>query len=103
MHSSRMHTGRALTISGAGGGCGGVGGCASQKNFLGGKEIEKKRKKISDTPPKKILSRPPPQNLGQTPPRKFGSDNPPPKIWVRHPPRKFGSDTPPPVWTDRRL
>ena len=132
MHSSRMRTGRALTVSGAGGGR----RVCIPEEFFGGKiNWKKKEKKNSDTPPK-ILSRPPPENLGQTPPWKFGSDNPPPKIWVRHPPpkiwvrhppkfgsdtpRKFGSDTPPenlgqtppsrkfgsgtpPVWTDTRL
>ena len=60
MHSSRMRTGHTLTISG------GVGGCASQKGFLGGKEIEKKKMDISD----------PPENF--RPPRKF--QTPLPKI-----------------------
>ena len=73
MHSSRMRTGRALTVSGAGV-CGVV--CASQKNFFGGvNKLKKKEKKISD----------PLENLEQTPPLKIWVRHPP-KIWVRHPP-----------------
>ena len=64
-----MRTGRALTVSE---GRGGVG--ASQKEFFGGKEIEKKKKKKFWRPPK--FGEPPP-------PRKFGE---PPQIW-RNPPR----------------
>ena len=104
MHSSRMRTGRALTVSGGGG------SVHPRRNFLGENKLKKKKKKNfrppqkfgSDCPPPKLYQTPPPKNLGQTPPRKFGSDTLP-KIWSRHPPRKFGSDTPPPVWTDRHL
>ena len=64
MHSSRMRTGRALTVSG-----GGVG--ASQKNFLGGGELKKKGKKIGD-PPETLETPPknwrPPEKLETTPP-----------------------------------
>ena len=58
MHSSRMRTGRALTIGG-GGGFG-----ASQKNFFGGKEIEKKKKKNLEEPPQKFGD---PQKIGDPP------------------------------------
>ena len=103
MHSNRMRTGRALTVSGVGGGGGGVGGCAYQKNFyLGENKLKKKFKKISDPPqkfgadPPKIWVRHPPENLGQTvPPRKFGSD--PPENLGQTPPRKFGPDPTPRV------
>ena len=82
MHSSRMHTGHALTISGGGG--------ASQQDFFWGeKEIGKKRNWKKK------------EKKNFRPPRKFGADTPP-KIWSRHPPknsrpplRKFGADTPP--------
>ena len=70
MHSSRMRTGRALTVSGGGG----VG--ASQKIFLGGKNIEKKRKKNLEDPPQNLEDPPKletPEKLETTPPpRKFG-------------------------------
>ena len=59
MHSSRMRTGRALTVSG--------GGCIPE-GFFWGKEIEKKmKKKIWRNPPENL--RHPPENL--RPPRKF--------------------------------
>ena len=73
MHSSRMHTGCALTVSGGGGW---VGLVHPRRIFWGGKEIEKKKKK----------------KFGGTPPRKFGGtppenlEEPPQKIW-RNPPR----------------
>ena len=93
MHSSRMRTGRALTISG--------GGCIPAGFFLGGKRNwKKKEKKIFQTP-RKIWSRHPPRKFGADPPENL-EETPPPKIWSRHPPenleqtppRKFGADTP---------
>ena len=66
MHSSRMRTGRALTIPGVG---------ASQKNFFGGKKIKiekKRKKKLEDAPPRKIEDPHPPD---QTLPS--GPDTPP--------------------------
>ena len=70
MHSSRMRTGRALTISGGG---------ASQKDFFWGKEIEKKKKKkFGGTPPQKFQT---PQNSRH--PQKIPD---PPKN-SRHPPK----------------
>ena len=60
MHSSRMRTGRALTVSGGGGGW-----CIPEGIFLGGKEkkekLKKKKKKIWRHPPEKL----------ETPPRKI--------------------------------
>ena len=56
MHSSRMRTGRALTVWGG----------ASQKDFFWGKEIEKKKKKKIGDPPK--ISDPP-ERLETPPPR----------------------------------
>ena len=49
MHSSRMRTGRALTVSGGG-------GVHIPEGIFGRKEIEKKRKKNLETP-----ARPPPK------------------------------------------
>ena len=71
-----MRTGRALTVS--------VGGGASQKDFLGGKEIEKKGKKNLENP----TPHPNPENF-RHPPRKFQT---PPQNF--NPPQKT-SDTPP--------
>ena len=62
MHSSRMRTGRALTVSG--------GGVHPRRNFFGGKEIEKKKeKKNLETPPKnwRPHTPPPPRVDRQTP------------------------------------
>ena len=92
MHSSRMRTGRALTVSGRGG----VG--ASQKKFFGGKEIEKKKRKKIWRPPKNW--RPPeklenPQKL-ETPLEKLETPKKlenPPKNWRPPPPQ----DQTPPV------
>ena len=80
MHSSRMRIDRL------------GGGCASQQDFLGGKEIGKNRKKNSDTPrkfqthPRKFQTRPPPK-ISDTPPKI--SDQTP------IPPQNFRPDTPP--------
>ena len=91
MHSSRMHTGRALTV--LGGGC----VCVSQQDFGGGKEIgKKKEKKISD----------PPEISDQThththPPKKISDQIPPQKFQTRPPPPKnFRPDTPTPPGAD---
>ena len=73
MHSSRMRTGRALTVSGGGG----WRVCIPEEIFWGENKLKKKRKKNFRTPP---------ENLGQTPP--------PPKIWVRHPPPRVDRQTP---------
>ena len=58
MHSSRMRTGRALTLSGGRDVC----VCASQKDFFGGKEIEKKNfiKRFGGTPPENFRHPPSP-------------------------------------------
>ena len=88
MHSSRMRTGRTLTVF--------------QKLEHPPQNLKQTtpenleqtppppKKFAVDTPPK-ICSRHPP------PPRKFAADTLPPKIWSKHPipPRKFGADTPP--------
>ena len=91
MHSSRMRTGRALTVSGGGGGL-----VHPRRIFLGGgRKLKKKRKKNFGDPPK-IWRTPsknwrPPENLEtpenlEDPPKIWR----PPNIW-RHPPtRKFG-------------
>ena len=101
MHSSRMRTGRALTV---------VGGGVHHRRifFWRGKKLKKEEKKFQ-TPPRKFQTPPrkfgadPPQNLEQTPPppKKFGADTPPkfgadtpPKIWSRHPPENL-EQTPP--------
>ena len=91
MHSSRMRTGRTLTILG-----GGIG--ASQKDFFWEKKLKKKKKhfwrppKNLETPPKfgetpQNLEEPP-QNL-ENPPPKFGGTppgpDPPLKILRNHP------------------
>ena len=55
MHSSRMRTARALTVSGGGG--------ASQKKFWGKRNWKKKEKKIE----KKNLETP--RKIGDTPPK----------------------------------
>ena len=68
MHSSRMRTGRALTIS----------GCIPEE-FLGGKKLKKKEKNFWR----------PPKNLET--PWKIGD---PPKIW--RPPKNL--ETPPQNW-----
>ena len=73
MHSSRMRTSRALTISGGW-------GCIPGEIFWGGKEIEKKREKKFEEPP--------PENF-RHPPRKLGS----PRDQLRYPP----------LWTDTRV
>ena len=72
MHSSRMRTGRALTVSGGG-------GVHPRRIFWGEKKLKKKKKE------KKIWRNPPPENF--RPPRKIGD---PPKI---SDPPKIG-DTP---------
>ena len=74
MHSSRMRTARALTVSGGGFG-------ASQKK-LWGKKIEKKRKKNFGDPPEKLET---PRKIEDTSPPGPDPPTPPPKIW-RHPP-----------------
>ena len=71
MHSSRMRTGRALTIS-VGGAGGGGGGCIPEE-ILGKKDLKRKEKKFGK---KKILETP--RKIGD--PQKFGDT---PKIW-RH-------------------
>ena len=86
MHSSRMRTGRTVTVF---------------------RKLEDPPKFGAGTPPK-IWSRhppPPPRKFGAgNPPQKFGvgtppenlEQAPPSKIWSRHPPpRKFGVGTPP--------
>ena len=68
MHSSRMRTGRTLTVF---------------------RKLE--------TPPKKIWSRHPPRKFGAdtpSPPENLEQTPPPPKIWSRHPPPKFGAYPP---------
>ena len=85
MHSSRMRTGRTLTVF---------------------RKLEDPPGKFGAGTPPKIWSRHPPENLEQAPPPKIWSRHPPrpPKIWSRHPPenleqappRKFGAGTPPP-------
>ena len=77
-----MRTGRALTISGGG---------ASQKQFFGGKEIEKKEKKFRHLPPENFrhppkISDTPPKI--QTPPENFRHPQTPPKNF-RHPQKNF--------------
>ena len=76
MHSSRMRTGRTLTVF---------------------RKLETPPKIWSrhPAPPPKIWNRhPPPKIWSRHPPKKFGTCTPP-KIWSRHPPRKFGAGTPP--------
>ena len=75
MHSSRMRTGRALTVSGGG-------GVHPRRNFLGENKLgKKKEKKISDTPPQNLGQTPPPPNLGQTPPpENLEQTTPPPGV-----------------------
>ena len=86
MHSSRIRTGRALTVLG-----GGAGWCIPEEFFLGGgKKLKKKRKKNLETPLRKFGGsppnwRPPPENLED-----------PPKIW-RIPPGPDHHLLPPPV------
>ena len=67
MHSSRMRTGRALTVWGGGGGW-----CNPEGIFLGKRNL--KKKKIRE-PPRKLETPPkisdPPKKLETTPPRKF--------------------------------
>ena len=86
MHSSRMRTGRTVTVF---------------------RKLEDPPKIWSRHPPKiwsrhplppKIWSRHPPKIWSRHPPRKFGAGTPP-KIWSRHPPRKFGAGTPPKIWS----
>ena len=89
MHSSRMRTGRTLTVF---------------------RKLETPPKIWSRHPPRKFGAGTPPENLEQappenleqaplSPPQKFGAGTPP-KIWSRHPPRKFGAGTPPPkIWS----
>ena len=79
MHSSRMRTGRMVTVF---------------------RKLEDPPENLEQAPPPKIWSRHhPPRKFGaDTPPRKFGADTPP-KIWSRHPPRKFGAGTPPKIWS----
>ena len=90
MHSSRMRTGRTVTVF---------------------RKLEDPPKNLEQAPPLKFGAGTPPENLEQAPPRKFGAGTPPkiwsrhppenleqappPKIWSRHPPRKFGAGTPP--------
>ena len=73
MHSSRMRTGRALTVSG---------GCASQQDFFGGERNWKKKKEKNFRHPPKI---------SDTPPENFRPDN------HCHPPENFRPDTPPEI------
>ena len=75
MHSSRMRTGRALTVWG--------GGWLVYPRIIfgGGKEIEKKKKKKFGDPPRKL----------ETPPENFTHTHTPPS-----PPRKFQNPPPPP-------
>ena len=100
MHSSRMRTARALTLSVGGGGL-----VHPRRNF--GEKIEKKRgKKFGDPPknwrhppeklettpspknwrhpPKKLEPAPRPRKIGDTPPKNW---KPPPKNWRHHPPQ----------------
>ena len=73
MHSSRMRTGRTLTVF---------------------QKLETLLPPGPDPPPKfGADTTPPSQKFGADTPRKFGADTPP-KIWSR-PPQKFGADTPP--------
>ena len=89
MHSSRMRTGCALTISG-------VGGVHPRRIFLGEKKLKKKEKKFGGPPqkfqtPLKISDSPSPLRKFQTPPKI--SDPPknfrPPPDQARYPPQKF--------------
>ena len=81
MHSSRMRTGRTLTVF---------------------RKLETPPKIWSRHPPKKIWSRHPPRKFGagtppkiwSRPPRKFGAGTPPQNL-EQAPPRKYGADTPP--------
>ena len=91
MHSSRMRTGRTLTVF--------------QKLEHPPQNLKQTTpENLEQTPPPKICSRHPPENLQQTPPPKICSRHPPPenleqtpnppsKIWSRHP---LQDQTPPP-------
>ena len=74
MHSSRMHTGHALTVSG--------GGLVHPRRIFFRKRNWKKKKKKIWRPPKKLET--PPKFGDTTPPKKKFGD--PPEIW-RNPPR----------------
>ena len=70
MHSSRMRTGRTLTVF---------------------------RKLEEPPPPENLEQTPPPEIWSRHPPKIWSRHTTPPKIWSRHPPpRKFGADTPSP-------
>ena len=60
MHSSRVRTGRALTVSG--------GGWCIPEEILGAKKLKKKKKKL-EPPPKDWKD--PPKEWKDTPPEKF--------------------------------
>ena len=75
MHSSRMRTGRTLTVF---------------------RWRDPPSPKIWRNPPPKIWRTPP--KIWRNPPPKIWR-NPPPKIW-RNPPWKFGGTPPPPLWTE---
>ena len=75
MHSSRMRTGRTLTVF---------------------RKLEDPPRKFGAGTPPKIWSRHPPKNLEQAPP-KFGAGTPP-KIWSRHPPKNL-EQAPPKIWS----
>ena len=91
MHSSRMRTGRTVTV-------------------FRKLEDPPPRKFGAGTPPK-IWSRHPPKISEQAPPRKFGagtplkiwSRHPPPKIWSRHPPGNLEQAPPPCEQNDRQV
>ena len=74
MHSSRMRTGRTLTVF---------------------RKLETPPKIWSRHPPRKFEADTPPENLEQAPPKKNLEQTPPPKIGADTPP-KFGAGTPPP-------
>ena len=93
MHSSRMRTGRTLTVGG---------GVHPEEIFFEGKEIEKKRKKNFRHPPRKFQTPPGADPPGSRHPPKQTSRHPPQS---RHPPEQIppenfrhapGADIPPP-------
>ena len=92
MHSSRMRTGRALTVSGGGGWC-------IPEEILGKKNLKKKKKNWRppqklETTPRKLEYPPPPRKIGEPP--QIGDPPPgtrPPPPGTRSPPP--GTRSPP--------